>query len=445
MRAWLAFAAANDGAHHHARAVDGGAQFLAVGVHVGDGTRRHARIHRGLRHGRRDLDDEARIERLRNQILRTEFERVTFVGLRHFVALIGLFSQFRDGAHARQLHLFGDGRGAHVQRAAEDEREAQHVVDLVRIVRTARRDDRVRAHLLRFFGADFRLGVRERENQRLVRHVLDHLRLQHTGARTAEEHVGRLDGVGQCARVRSGRVARLRRVEVAAPFVDHALRVRHQHVLLRKTELHEQVQARNGRRTRARAHQLHFVELLAYHLEPVQDRGGRDDGRAVLVIVEDGNLHALAQLLLDVEALGRLDVFEVDAAQRRFQHRDGLDELVRIGLGKFDVEHVDAGELLEEAALAFHHRLRGERSDVAETQHGRAVRDHAHQIAARGVLLRVERIGVDRLARGRDTRRVREREVQLVGQRLRRRDGDLAGLRILVVCESALLQLFVHV
>ena len=63
-------------------------------------------------------------------------------------------------------------------------------------------------------------------------------------------------------------------------------------------------------------------------------------------------------------------------------------------LGELDVEHVDAGELLEQAALAFHHRLAGERADVAQAQHRGAVGDHADQVAARGVLGGQRRVGL---------------------------------------------------
>ncbi len=49
-----------------------------------------------------------------------------------------------------------------------------------------------------------------------------------------------------------------------------------------------------------------------------------------------------------------------------------------------DVEHVDAGEFLEQDRLALHHRLGGERADSAQAQHGGAVGDDADQIAARG-------------------------------------------------------------
>ena len=116
---------------------------------------------------------------------------------------------------------------------------------------------------------------------------------------------------------------------------------------------------------------------------PLSSAAARDDGGAVLVVVEDRDVHALAQLLLDVEALGRLDVLEVDAAQRGLERGDDVDQLVGVVLGEFDVEDVDAGELLEQAALAFHHRLAGQRADVAQAQHRGAVGDHADQVAAR--------------------------------------------------------------
>ena len=107
---------------------------------------------------------------------------------------------------------------------------------------------------------------------------------------------------------------------------------------------------------------------LPTQLQAVQDGRADDDGRAVLVVVEHRDLHALAQLALDVEALGRLDVLEVDAAEGRLERGDDVDQLVGVVLGELDVEHVDAGELLEQAALALHHRLAGERTDVAEAR-----------------------------------------------------------------------------
>jgi hypothetical protein len=92
-----------------------------------------------------------------------------------------------------------------------------------------------------------------------------------------------------------------------------------------------------------------------------------------------------------------------------------------------DVEHVDAGELLEQHALAFHDRLGGQRADVAQAQHGGAVGDDGDQVAARRVFIGVGRVLDDFLAGRGHARRVGQRQVALVGQLLGRRDADLAG------------------
>ncbi len=71
---------------------------------------------------------------------------------------------------------------------------------------------------------------------------------------------------------------------------------------------------------------------------------------------------------------------------------------VGIALVDLDVEHVDAGELLEQHALAFHHRLGRLGADRPQPQHRRAVGDHADEIAARRVVARTRGIGHDLLA-----------------------------------------------
>ena len=183
----------------------------------------------------------------------------------------------------------------------------------------------------------------------------------------------------------------------------------------------------NGGGASARDGDLHGANVFAHQLQAVEQRGAGNDGRAVLVVMEHRDVHALGQLALDVEALGRLDVFEVDAAQRRLQRRDDVDELVGVTLGQFDVEHIDASEFLEQAALALHHRLAGQRADVAQAQHGRAVGDHAHEVSARGVVEGFGWVGLDVQAGVGHAGRIGQRQIQLVRQRLGGVDGDLAA------------------
>ena len=96
--------------------------------------------------------------------------------------------------------------------------------------------------------------------------------------------------------------------------------------------------------------------------------------------------------------------------------------LSRFVLVDLDVEHVDAGELLEQDALAFHHRLGGQRADVAQAEHRGAVGDDGRPGCRARVAEGVGRV-VDDLFAGRgDAGRVGQRQVALVDQLLGRRD-----------------------
>ena len=109
----------------------------------------------------------------------------------------------------------------------------------------------------------------------------------------------------------------------------------------------------------------------------------------------------------------------------------------RIVRGDLDVEHVDAGEFLEQDRLAFHHRLAGERADVAEPEHRGAVGDHRDEVGARGQFGGLRRIGGDRLAGGGDAGRIGERQVALVAERLGRLDFEFSGPRQPVIDQRA--------
>jgi hypothetical protein len=176
----------------------------------------------------------------------------------------------------------------------------------------------------------------------------------------------------------------------------------------------------------------------------VADGGGADDGGAVLVVVEDRDLHPLAQLALDDEAFRSLDVLQIDAAEGGLQCGDHLDEAVGILGVDLEVEHVDAGELLEQDRLALHHRLGGQRADIAQAQHGGAVGDHGHQVAARGVVAGQVGVGGDGLAGGGDAGGIGQAEVALGGHALGGLDRQFSGPRQTVIVQGGFTEILVH-
>ncbi len=339
--------------------------------------------------------------------------------------------------HGRDLHRLVDARRRNVERPAEHEREHEHVVDLVRVVGASRRDDRVRARFLGERGHDLRLGIREREDQRIGRHARQPFGLEHLRCGQAEEHVRAGQHFGERARLRRLRVARLVLVhELLAALVDDARDVGHPDVLDGNAEAHEQIEARERRSAGTGCDQLDLRQVLPDHAQAIEDRRADDDRGAVLVVVEDGDAQALAQLALHVEALRRLDVLEVDAAERGLERGDDFDEAVGIKLVDLDVEAVDPRELLEQHRLAFHHRLRRERPDGPETEHRRAVGDHADQVAPSGEIPRFRGIAHDLVADSGNPRRIRKREVALVDELLGGDHRDLARRRLAVVLEG---------
>ena len=77
----------------------------------------------------------------------------------------------------------------------------------------------------------------------------------------------------------------------------------------------DEFDAGDCRGTRAIADDLRRLQVALRQVKRIDEAGRGDDGGAVLVVVEDGYVHHLAQPLLDDEAVRRLDVFQIDAAE----------------------------------------------------------------------------------------------------------------------------------
>ena len=146
----------------------------------------------------------------------------------------------------------------------------------------------------------------------------------------------------------------------------------------------EQRDDRGPGRTRPRDHDPALGQLLLDHPQRVGERREHHDRGAVLVVVEDRDVQALAQPPLDLEAARGGDVLEVDAAEPGRDHLDRPDDLVGVLAGQADRPGVDVGEPLEQRGLALHHRQRRARPDVAEPEHRRAVGHHGDAVALDG-------------------------------------------------------------
>src|SRR5438046_1256364 len=117
------------------------------------------------------------------------------------------------------------------------------------------------------------------------------------------------------------------------------------------------------------------------------------------------------RLRKELEAAGCGDILEVDAAEGRGDELDGLDDFVDILRREADREGVHAPELLEQHRLAFHHRERRLRPNIAQAEHRRTVGDHGDHVLLDRQRERARSIVADRQADPGDPRRVHHREV----------------------------------
>ena len=262
---------------------------------------------------------------------------------------------------------------------------------------------------------------------------------QNAGAGEAEEQVGPFDHIGQGGgggALRKGRFLRghLR----GAALVDQPFKVAKPDVLAFDAQLHQHLKAGDPRRAAAGGDDLDVLNALARDDHGIGGRSTDHDSGAVLIVVEDRDLHPLAAQLFDDEAVGGLDVFQVHRAKGRLQRADDFGQLYRVGFVHFDVETVDIGEFLEEDGLALHHRLRGQRADVAKAKDSGAVRDHGDEVALAGIAAGGGGVGLDLKAGLGHAGGVGAGKVAAIGQGLRRADFQLSGLRKFVIVQRRL-------
>ena len=429
--------AIDDPAHDTTRASEARLESLAVGIELDEVVGCSARDRRP-RHRGSDPEQDARIEGEGDEIIRPELHLPQSVQRRDAVRHV-LLRQQRERARRRHLHLFVDLRRSHVECAAEDERKAEDIVHLIRIITATCRDDRVIAHGAHLVRQNLRNRIGKREHNGPRRHLPDHLTRYRTRDRQSNEDVSADERVGDRARLRFDLKARLVRIHVARPaLVDHALAVAHEYMLTLDAEPDVMLCRGDRRGARAGEHDDHVLDRFPGDLQRVEQRRARNDGRSMLVIVKHRNPHGFAQCFLDIETIRSANVLEIDATDCRLEQLAELHDVVGIFRSDLDVEHIDVGELLEEIALAFHHRLAGQRADVSQPEDRRAVGDDSDKVALRRVGVREIRVAFDLEARLGDAGRVCQRKVPLIGQRLRRHDGDLAGSAARMIVESVL-------
>ncbi len=165
-----------------------------------------------------------------------------------------------------------------------------------------------------------------------------------------------------------------------------------------------------------------------HHLQRVDQTRQNHHGRAVLIVVKDGDIQLLLQAALDLETAGAGDVLQADGAETGGDPLHRLDDLLRIPGFETDGKGVDSGEVLEEQRLSFHDRQRRRRPDIAEAEDGRAVRNERDTVLFHGQFIDAFRLVVNGHRHPGHARRVDHREIIAGLQRNLALQPDLSPL-----------------
>ena len=137
----------------------------------------------------------------------------------------------------------------------------------------------------------------------------------------------------------------------------------------------------------------------------------------MLIIVKNRYIHQLLQFLFDIETFRRFDILEIDAAKGRGYQLTGSDELIGILGAHFDVENIDVGKFFEQCALTLHNRLTGQRPNIAEAEHGRAIGYDGNQVSFGGIFVGVLTVLCNFLAGACHSGTVSQGQILLGGER----------------------------
>ena len=108
---------------------------LGISIPVGDGMACHSTLYRSPSYSRRDFDDEAMVDGLRDEVLRAKGKFLSSICLTYVVG-DGSLGQCCYGTSGGKLHLSIDRCGMSVECSTENIGEGKDIVDLIGVIRS---------------------------------------------------------------------------------------------------------------------------------------------------------------------------------------------------------------------------------------------------------------------------------------------------------------------
>ncbi len=235
-----------------------------------------------------------------------------------------------------------------IERTAKKIRKTKDIINLVWVVGATGGNNRIRAHSLRFFRCDFRIGVRHCKNNRMGSHGLNHFRRYRPFNRNTKEHVGAVHRLFQCAQVGIGRMGRFPLVHpFGAALINNAFGITGNTIVVLCPHGFDELDTGDPCGSGTVKYDFTVLNFFTRNLQSIDQPGCADHRGAVLVIMKNRYIHDFFELLLNYKALRRFNILKIDTAKCRPHQLNCVDNFVGVFGIQLDIDRVYIGKAFE--------------------------------------------------------------------------------------------------
>ena len=174
-------------------------------------------------------------------------------------------------------------------------------------------------------------------------------------------------------------------VQSLTTFIDGTLTVCHDNIL--KSHGNEKLNNSNSSSARSGSDDLNVLDVLSNNLQGIDHACQCDNSSTMLIIMENRNVTALFQLLLNLKTSWCRNILQVYPAKASCKKAYCLNDLIHILTANAKRNGIYVSKLFKQNTLTFHNRHTSFRANIAKSQNCSTVCYNSNCIPASGKLI----------------------------------------------------------
>ena len=193
-------------------------------------------------------------------------------------------------------------------------------------------------------------------------------------------------------------------VQALTAFVNCTFTICHNNIL--KAHGNKKFNNRNSSCSRSGSNDLNVFDFFANNLQRIDHTCKRNNCSTMLVVMENRNITALFQLLLNLKASRCGNILQVYTAEASSQKANGLHDLIYVLASNTKWNSIYITKLFEQNTFALHNRHTSLWTDISKTKNCGTICYNSNGIPASGQFIAFINIFLNLKARLRNTRGV---------------------------------------